>query len=360
MSNPFVGFEIFTKRHNGNGNNGHPFGEDSHLDDDSILERPGDVDTGENYMEPPDFDDDDLDDIKDQATLPRNVRQAIESRDSEANFSEPDDYDYEPEVNQAQRNWKEETEQRDEELDKPRKLPQSEVYDPETDSYTSENLSGDDFVKALGNAIDTLEKQMRHDPSYYFGREGETAEQIMNRQYDEDQIDAARRKGRPHPYSHRDFVDPRTPEEIRAYDKKLTRGIRAEVGRTRREESGQSPAAREGMSQEQSRMMDTQSSDMEMKQGIGDVARKVGKKVGRAVTYKDPRKRLKRESDAAGPQNTPEKRQAAVARLQEYQGEKAKGDRWGRGPKPPTSSRSRSRQNESGDIEMSHDSFVKL
>jgi hypothetical protein len=162
MSNPFVGFEIFTKRHNGNGNNGHPFGEDSHLDDDSILELPGDVDTGENYMEPPDFDDDDLDDIKDQATLPRNVRQAIESRDSEANFSEPDDYDYEPEVNQAQRTWKEETEQRDEALDKPRRLPQSEVYDPETDSYESENLSGDDFVKALGHAIDFLEKQQRN------------------------------------------------------------------------------------------------------------------------------------------------------------------------------------------------------
>jgi len=253
MSNPFVGFEIFTKRHNGNGNNGHPFGEDSHLDDDSILERPGDVDTGENYMEPPDFDDDDLDDIEDQATLPSNVRQAIEARDSEANFSEPDDYDYEPEVNQAQRNWKEETEQRDEELDKPRKLPQSEVYNPEEDSYESENLSGDDFVKALGNAIDA----------------------------------------------------------------------------------------------------------METKQGIGDVARKVGKKVGRAVTYKDPYKGLKRESDVAGPQNTPEKRQAAVARLQEYQGEKAKGDRWGRGPKPRTSTRSRSRQNEFGDIKMSHDSFVK-
>jgi len=55
MSNPFVGFDTFTKQLTDDEE--HPHGEDSHLDDDSILERYGDVETDDNYYEP----DDDVD-----------------------------------------------------------------------------------------------------------------------------------------------------------------------------------------------------------------------------------------------------------------------------------------------------------
>ena len=55
MNNPFVGFETFSKQLTDDEE--HPHGEDSHLDDDSILERHGDVETDDNYYEP----DDDVD-----------------------------------------------------------------------------------------------------------------------------------------------------------------------------------------------------------------------------------------------------------------------------------------------------------
>lgn len=54
MSNLFVGFDIFTKQRT---DDEHPYGEDSHLDDDSILERHGDVETDDNYYD----EDDDVD-----------------------------------------------------------------------------------------------------------------------------------------------------------------------------------------------------------------------------------------------------------------------------------------------------------
>ena len=50
MDNPFVGFETFTKQRT---DDEHPYGEDSHLDDDSILERHGDVETGDDYEDVP-------------------------------------------------------------------------------------------------------------------------------------------------------------------------------------------------------------------------------------------------------------------------------------------------------------------
>lgn len=50
MNNPFVGFETFTKQRT---DDEHPYGEDSHLDDDSILERHGDVETGDDYEDVP-------------------------------------------------------------------------------------------------------------------------------------------------------------------------------------------------------------------------------------------------------------------------------------------------------------------
>lgn len=53
-NNPFVGFDPFQKQ-----DREHPYGEDAHLDSDSILERYGDVDTGDNYYEPDDYDEDD-------------------------------------------------------------------------------------------------------------------------------------------------------------------------------------------------------------------------------------------------------------------------------------------------------------
>ena len=45
-NNPFVGFDPFQKQ-----DREHPYGEDAHLDSDSILERYGDVDTGDNTEE---------------------------------------------------------------------------------------------------------------------------------------------------------------------------------------------------------------------------------------------------------------------------------------------------------------------
>jgi len=57
MDNPFVGFDTFAKQRAGPEE--HPYGEDSHLDDDSILERYGDVETDDNYSEPNDYDEDD-------------------------------------------------------------------------------------------------------------------------------------------------------------------------------------------------------------------------------------------------------------------------------------------------------------
>ena len=57
MDNPFVGFETFAKQRTDDDE--HPYGEDSHLDDDFILERHGDVETGDDYIEPEDYDEDD-------------------------------------------------------------------------------------------------------------------------------------------------------------------------------------------------------------------------------------------------------------------------------------------------------------
>jgi len=84
-------------------------------------------------------DKDDLDDIESQA-VPRNVLEQLPKTNSNA-FNEPDTYEQEPELNQSQRN----------------ELASQRRSDKNLDS--SENLSGDGFIKALGALIDGMENR---------------------------------------------------------------------------------------------------------------------------------------------------------------------------------------------------------
>jgi uncharacterized protein YecT (DUF1311 family) len=90
----------------------------------------------------------DSNDITSQA-VPRNVLEKLPETNSNE-FNDPDTEEYGLGLNTAQQNWLAETEKRDEELDTPRKLPQS---------GDSENLSGDGFIKALGALIDGMESR---------------------------------------------------------------------------------------------------------------------------------------------------------------------------------------------------------
>ena len=86
--------------------------------------------------------------------MPRKVLANLPETNRNA-FNEPDTDEYGLELNESQQNWLAETEKRDEELDTPRKLPQS---------GDSENLSGDGFIKALGSVIEMMEKQVTATP----------------------------------------------------------------------------------------------------------------------------------------------------------------------------------------------------
>jgi len=112
----------------------------------------------QNWLASQDKDDADLDDINSQS-VPRKVLDKLPGTNRNE-FNDPDTEEYGLGLNESQQNWLSETEKRDEELDTPRSLPQSEVYDPDTDSYAS----GDGFIKALGSVIETMEKQVTATP----------------------------------------------------------------------------------------------------------------------------------------------------------------------------------------------------
>jgi len=97
------------------------------------------VNPNEYTEEPAGQDKDDLDDIESQA-VPRNVLEQLPKTNSNA-FNEPDTYEQEPELNQSQRN----------------ELASQRRSDKNLDS--SENLSGDGFIKALGALIDGMENR---------------------------------------------------------------------------------------------------------------------------------------------------------------------------------------------------------
>jgi len=111
----------------------------------------------QNWLTSQDKEDEDSNDINSQV-VPRNVLEKLPETNRNE-FNEPDTDEYGLELNESQQNWLAETEKRDEGLDKPRRLPQSEDYDSDTDSYSSENLSGDGFIKALGALIDGMENR---------------------------------------------------------------------------------------------------------------------------------------------------------------------------------------------------------
>ena len=205
MSNPFIGFDSFEKQ-----DREHPYGEDSHLDSDSLLERHGDVDTEEFFDEPDDYDD--IEDQVPQVSLPKNIRRAVDEREYASEFETVDDYEYEPELNTAQRKEMSETEVSDAQLGDvesqvtlPKNISRAleertpeyaepyddddYVYEPELNTAqrrelreteeSSENLSADDFVKALGSYIEIMEKNRKYTP--------EESREAFDRMYEKEQ-----------------------------------------------------------------------------------------------------------------------------------------------------------------------------